>query len=115
MLLVSAGSRRALLTGDLAPPGVQMLLDEPPIDCDVLVAPHHGSRSSNPTGLIDWCRPECVIVSGSPSQGTRLNAPPGVCVYHTAVAGAIVVRLPVVPNSFGTFPPPSVTAIRVPP
>ncbi|RMF86531.1 MAG: ComEC/Rec2 family competence protein, partial [Planctomycetota bacterium] len=29
VLLVSAGSRRVLLTGDLAPPGVQMLLDEP--------------------------------------------------------------------------------------
>ncbi|GAB6165841.1 ComEC/Rec2 family competence protein [Thermostilla marina] len=115
VLLVSAGNRHVLLTGDLAPPGVQMLLDEPPVDCDVLVAPHHGSRSSNPAGLIEWSRPEFVIVSGSPSQGTAIGSPAGVQVYHTAFAGTVSIRMPIVPNRLGNFPDLSVVTARASP
>ena len=35
--------RRIPLTGDLEPPGMQMVMNEFPFRCDVLLAPHHGS------------------------------------------------------------------------
>ena len=56
---------RILLPGDLESPGLEALLAEEPVDCDVLLAPHHGSRSSNSPGLAAWCTPEQVIISGS--------------------------------------------------
>lgn len=56
--------RRILLTGDLEPPGLDDLLVEEPLDCDVVLAPHHGSRLSDPPGLAAWSSPELVVVSG---------------------------------------------------
>jgi len=56
---------RILLPGDLESPGLEAVLAEEPLDCDVLLAPHHGSRRSNPPGLAQWCTPERVVVSGS--------------------------------------------------
>ncbi len=43
-----------LLTGDLEGPGLAALLNETPRHVDVLLAPHHGSRNSNPFGLSQW-------------------------------------------------------------
>ena len=40
------------------------LLAEEPTDYDVLLAPHHGSRRSNPPGLAAWSTPEWVVISG---------------------------------------------------
>jgi competence protein ComEC len=54
-----------LLTGDLEARGLADLLAEPAMDVDVLMAPHHGSTRSNPRGLVDWCHPEYVVISGS--------------------------------------------------
>jgi competence protein ComEC len=42
--------RRLLLPGDLESPGLDELLAESPLDCDVLLAPHHGSLQSDPPG-----------------------------------------------------------------
>jgi competence protein ComEC len=56
--------RRILLPGDLASPGLEDVMAEEPWDCDVLLAPHHGSRQSDPPGLARWCRPEWVVISG---------------------------------------------------
>jgi competence protein ComEC len=52
-----------LLTGDVEPPGVQTLLSQPPIDCDILLAPHHGSPRSDPDGVVNWCTPEYAVIS----------------------------------------------------
>jgi competence protein ComEC len=61
--------RRILLTGDLEPPGMQMVMNEFPFRCDVLLAPHHGSAHSDPISFGQWCAPRYVIISGSNDDG----------------------------------------------
>ncbi len=63
-LLVEYQGRRILLTGDLETPGLERLLARPPVDCDLVLAPHHGSPHSDPPGLLAWSRPEYVVISG---------------------------------------------------
>ena len=63
-LAVEYLGRRILLPGDLEHSGINDLLAREPWDCDVLMAPHHGSPRSSPPGLALWCRPEWVVVSG---------------------------------------------------
>lgn len=65
VLKIDHAGRRVLLTGDLEARGLADLLAEPALDCDVLMVPHHGSTRSNPRGLVDWCRPEYVVISGT--------------------------------------------------
>lgn len=95
VLLINYQGRRILLTGDLEPPGLKQLLNAPPLDCDVLMAPHHGSGGSDPPGLIDWCSPEHVIISGSrrdvSPRVTEAYAARGAQVLHTAIDGAVTV------------------------
>ena len=50
VLAVEYQGRRVLLTGDLESPGLDDLLAEEPLDCDVVLAPHHGSGFSDPPG-----------------------------------------------------------------
>jgi competence protein ComEC len=61
--------RTILLTGDLEPPGMDDLLAGEPIDCDVVLAPHHGSLRSGPDELVAWCRPEWVVISAEANEG----------------------------------------------
>ncbi|MGD9647767.1 MAG: ComEC/Rec2 family competence protein [Pirellulales bacterium] len=98
VLLVEYRGRRILLTGDLETPGLNAVLAEAPLDCDVLLAPHHGSARSNPPGMVAWCRPEWVVISGG--QGgdrdgavERAYAADGAQVLHTAVHGAVTVTV----------------------
>jgi competence protein ComEC len=63
-LAVEYQGRRMLLGGDIEPPGLDELLAEEPLPCDVLLAPHHGSRLSNSPRLAAWCRPRWVVLSG---------------------------------------------------
>lgn len=44
--------RRLLLTGDVEGAGLERILAQPPLDCDVVLAPHHGSARSNPPGTV---------------------------------------------------------------
>jgi len=101
VLLVEYAGRRVLLTGDLESPGLDDVLAEEPLDCDVVLAPHHGSPRSNPGKFADWCRPEQVIVSGSKPLGDeaviesvkdsfRLR---GAEVFHTAEDGCVRVEI----------------------
>jgi competence protein ComEC len=59
---------RVLLPGDLESPGLEDLIAEQPYDCDVLLAPHHGSRQSDPPGFAAWSSPEWVVISGGPGD-----------------------------------------------
>jgi competence protein ComEC len=90
-------SQRILLAGDLEPPGLDDVLAELPLDCDVLLAPHHGSLRSNPQGFAAWCQPEWVIVSGAAGKESALvqqaYARAGGRVFHTADSGAVQVTL----------------------
>lgn len=94
VLAVEYQGRRILLPGDLESPGTQALLAQPAWDCDVLLAPHHGSTRSNPPGFSAWSRPEWVVISGSYSNDksgaiARSYQAVGARVFHTARDGAV--------------------------
>ncbi len=69
-LLVRYAGRTCLLPGDLEKGGLQKLLSQPSQPCDVLMAPHHGSTTYDPTSLFAWCQPKWIIISGGP-RATR--------------------------------------------
>lgn len=93
-------NRRVLLTGDLEGPGLAALLNESPRQVDVLLAPHHGSRNSNPFGLSQWASPKQVIISGGAMDETDASKEVvvayslrGATVWHTHRDGAVTVEL----------------------
>jgi competence protein ComEC len=61
---VEYAGRRLLLPGDLESPGMDDVTAELPYDCDILLAPHHGSRRSDPPGFAVWSTPNWVVISG---------------------------------------------------
>lgn len=63
VLLLEYGRSRILLTGDLELEGQEKLLGLAPIDCDVIMAPHHGSLSTNHFSVAEWSSPEHVVIS----------------------------------------------------
>ena len=89
--------RRILLPGDLESPGLDDVMAELPLDCDVLMVPHHGSRRSNPPGLAAWCTPEVAVISGGldpdPSATEAAYRESGVEVFNTARVGAVRVTI----------------------
>ena len=93
VLAIEHRGRRLLLPGDLEPPGLNDVVAEVPWDCDVLVAPHHGSRRSDPPELAAWCKPEWVLLSAGQQTdvGTATDAyrAAGARVLHTGKVGAI--------------------------
>lgn len=97
LLAVDYAGRRILLPGDLESPGIERVMADPPVDCDILLAPHHGSTRSDPPGFAAWCTPEYVVVSGERPERTtaaqRSYEAAGARITHTAVAGAIAFTL----------------------
>lgn len=93
LLSVKYAGHTILLPGDLESPGIEAVMADPPLDCDILLAPHHGSAKSDPPGFGAWCRPEWVVLSGSDhafeskstSESYRAQ---GAQVLHTADLGA---------------------------
>jgi competence protein ComEC len=65
VLDLESNGRHVLLTGDLEHDGLVRLVQEheAPEAVDVLLAPHHGSRVSNPVWFYEWARPAQVVVS----------------------------------------------------
>ncbi|MGD0899940.1 MAG: ComEC/Rec2 family competence protein [Thermoguttaceae bacterium] len=96
-LLLEYLDRRILLTGDLESPGLDDVLAEMPIHCDVLLVPHHGSRRSDPNRLAVWSTPAWAVVSGSHRWDIRPVASvyktAGSHVLHTADTGAVTAVL----------------------
>lgn len=96
VLLIEAFGRRLLLPGDLETPGLEGVLREEPIDCDLVMAPHHGSAGSDPERFLAWSTPEMVVVSGSMSDrrgAIEKTLDFGTQVFHTADQGAVTVRV----------------------
>jgi competence protein ComEC len=97
VVLVEYAGRRLLLTGDLEPPGLQDVLAEEPLDCDVVLAPHHGSRRSDPAGFALWSTPEYAVISGArnvediPDIEAVMDSyrARGARVFHTAIDGCV--------------------------
>jgi competence protein ComEC len=77
--------RRVLLPGDLESPGLDDVMAELPFDCDVILAPHHGSRQSDPPGFAAWSTPEWVVISGV----GRDEVEPVVATYRRAGADVL--------------------------
>ncbi|MEM6798592.1 MAG: ComEC/Rec2 family competence protein [Planctomycetota bacterium] len=97
VLAIEHARRRVLLPGDLESPGLEALTLQAPYDCDLLLAPHHGSARSDPPGFAAWSRPEWVVVSGgdqaySAAAGATYAAT-GALVMRTAELGMIEVTL----------------------
>jgi competence protein ComEC len=94
-LAVEYHGRRLLLPGDLESPGLEDVIAELPYDCDVLLAPHHGSRQSDPPGFAAWSTPDWVIISGSANDDVQSVADTfhaaGAEVFSTAKRGAVQV------------------------
>lgn len=100
VLLVSYAGRRILLPGDLVSPGLDDVLAEQPIDCDVVMAPHHGSAGSQPKRFVAWTTPEWVIISAGQNDRLvpvkRIFRDAGAKVLHTNRSGAV--RVTITPN-----------------
>jgi competence protein ComEC len=89
--------RRLLLPGDLESPGLDELLAEVPLDCDIVLAPHHGSTRSDPPGFAAWTTPEWVVISGD-SRSTRPQVAAayrqrGATVLNTSQTGAVTIAI----------------------
>jgi len=63
VLTVGCYGRTVLLPGDLEKEGMERLLMQSPIKCDLLMAAHHGSANSDPIRFLEWAKPEFVAVS----------------------------------------------------
>lgn len=70
-LLIEYAGRKILLPGDLEGTGLRRVTEKPSCDIDILMAPHHGSLTQDPTSIMNWSTPEWVVVSG----GTRAKSP----------------------------------------
>ena len=95
VLRICYAGRVLLLPGDLEADGLEHLLKLPAQQTDVLMAPHHGSRTSNTLRVAEWARPHWVIVSSG--RHIRLDALQSIYknsrVIGTSRAGAIEVRI----------------------
>ncbi len=86
-----------LLPGDLEGEGIEALIDQDRMPAQtLLMAPHHGSLTSDPLPLIEWGRPAHVVVSGGrlalrPAVESRLSQT-GSHVWITARDGAVRFR-----------------------
>jgi competence protein ComEC len=113
LLKIEYAGRRLLLTGDLEPPGLDDVLAEEPLDCDAVMAPHHGSRRSDPTGFALWSTPEHVVISGARNAEDEADIDAvmdsyrarGAEVYHTAQDGCVRIELGASGVRIATFRP----------
>jgi competence protein ComEC len=89
--------RRILLPGDLEGNGMRSLLSEKPTDCDLVLAPHHGSRHSQPEAFCQWSTPEWIVVSGGRNSLRLEDGSPfadcGARVLITSLHGAVQARI----------------------
>jgi competence protein ComEC len=96
VLSVEYCGRRILLAGDLAPPGIDMVMNGERLACDVVQAPHHGSSYSEPDAFAIWSTPKWAIICGSNTDG-RIAGPifqsHGARVLNTAECGAVTVTI----------------------
>jgi competence protein ComEC len=79
-LLLEYAGKRVLLPGDVEKSGLLALTELPPRPCHILMAPHHGSLTIDPSQLLEWCRPEWTIISGN----HRATRPEVLQKYETA-------------------------------
>lgn len=98
VLQISAGDTRILLPGDIERGAEYALLDNPALQpTTLLLAPHHGSRSSSTSALVERVHPKYVVFStgyrnhfGHPSEEVAQRyRQSGAALFDTAFAGAL--------------------------
>lgn len=96
VLLLQCQGHTLLLTGDLEGPGLEQVLRLPPQPVDILMAPHHGSKRSDPSGLARWARPKvvvaCVGSADNPSYTQHDYTRSGAHFLGTWPHGAVTIR-----------------------
>jgi competence protein ComEC len=101
VLKVSAGARSMLLTGDIEKPAEAQLLARAPdaLRADVLLVPHHGSRTSSSDAFLAAVRPSVAVVPvgyrnrfGHPNAEVLARLAP-FRLLRTDRDGAILVRI----------------------
>jgi competence protein ComEC len=98
VLHISSPGARLLLPGDIEAPEEQALASRPGLGrADLLLAPHHGSRTSSSPPFVAATQPRYVIVSSGYRNRWRFPASDvvdrwrqaGACVLNTAEQGAL--------------------------
>ena len=102
VLLIQHADHRVLLTGDLEGPGLNRVVNLPPPQVDVLMAPHHGSRAgdqlelTNRTNLALRTRPAVIISCQGLPRSSPLRPDPyaagGARYLGTWPHGAVTIR-----------------------
>jgi competence protein ComEC len=96
VLLLKQDDLSILLTGDLEGPGLERVLATPAPSVDILMAPHHGSKTSNKPELASWAKAKIAISSQGPPRGNpqTLNPyqPRGTKYLTTWTHGAVTIR-----------------------
>jgi competence protein ComEC len=92
VLKITAGERRALLAGDIeAPAEAELLRDDPrALGADVLVVPHHGSRTSSTPPFVAAVAPRVAVFAAG--YLNRFNHPRPDVVARYARRGAAPMR-----------------------
>ncbi len=103
VLKVTAGARSMLLTGDIERPAEAELIgrDAAALESDVLLTPHHGSRTSSTPEFVAAVRPSVAVIPvgyrnrfGHPSEEVEERyRSDGVHLWRTDREGAVTVRL----------------------
>jgi competence protein ComEC len=96
VLRISMGRFSLLLPGDIEAPAERALTRLGGLESTVLVAPHHGSLSSNTEGFLRAVNPAFIVVSGSGGARGGLNQVvrsryerQGARIFHTSRDGMI--------------------------
>lgn len=94
--LLEYKGRSILLPGDLDDANANFL-DTAPIECDVMLLPHHGGSSKSLVGLLAWAYPKQVVISGGNMIRNYRNEEElrkkNYCVLHTADDGCVQVSI----------------------
>ncbi len=102
VLLIEAGERRALLTGDIEWRAESSLLEGDQLPTvDLVTMPHHGSRTSSTPGFVRRLAPDWAIASAGFDNRWGFPKPDivarwrsgGAEVLTTATSGAVTARL----------------------
>jgi len=103
VLRVTAGGRHILLTGDIEKPAERYLLShrKKALPASIIIAPHHGSRSSSSWAFVQVVHPEAVLIPVGFQNRYRFPAASVLARYHrvgakifpTSHLGAIQVKI----------------------
>jgi len=63
VVAIDHAQHRILLPGDLEKGGLQSVLASNNGECNLLMAPHHGSKNSEPVRVANWSRPRWLVIS----------------------------------------------------